>query len=111
MTPDDFRDLALGLPGAVESSHMNHPDFRVGGKIFATIGPDGDWGMVKLRPEEQARLRLEEPDVFAPIPGAWGRRGCTRVQLETASPESVRQALFLAWRSTAPKRLLRELEG
>ena len=111
MTPDDFRALALGLPGAVESSHMSHPDFRVGGKIFASLGPDGDWGMVKLTPEEQARIRIEEPDVFAPMAGAWGRRGYTRVRLEGATRDSVREVLFLAWRSTAPKRMLRELEG
>jgi len=111
MTPDDFRTLALALPGAVERSHMNHPDFRVGGKIFASLGPNSDWGMVKVSPEEQARLRQEDPAAFAPIPGAWGRRGCTRVRLESATRDSVREALFLAWRFTAPKRLLRELEG
>lgn len=111
MTSDDFRALALALPGAVESSHMKHADFRVGGKIFASLGPDGDWGMVKLTPEEQARMRIEEPGVFAPMAGAWGRRGYTRVRLEAASHDSLRHALFLAWQCTAPKRLRREFEG
>jgi hypothetical protein len=108
MSPGEFRSLALGLPGAIEGSHMDHPDFRVGGKIFASLGPDGDWGMVKLTPEQQALLVRDEPGVFAPFAGAWGRRGCTRVVLRTASRDSVRQALLAAWRNTAPPRLLRE---
>jgi hypothetical protein len=109
MTPDEFRSLALSFPGAIEGAHMDHPDFRVGGKIFASLGPDGDWGMVKLTPEEQATTMREGPHVFAPLAGAWGRRGCTKVLLRTASRESVRQALLLAWRGTAPKRMLREI--
>jgi hypothetical protein len=113
MTPDEFRALALSFPGAIEGKHVDHPDFRVGGKIFASLGPDEKWGMVKLTPEEQAMAVREEPRVFAPFPGAWGRRGCTRVVLERASAarEAVRQALLAAWRNTAPKRMLRDLTG
>jgi hypothetical protein len=113
MTPDEFRALALSFPGAVEGKHMDHPDFRVGGKIFAGLGPDGDWGMVKLSPGEQATATREEPQVFVPFPGAWGRRGYTRVlfRMASASTESVRQALLAAWRNTAPKRMLGDLTG
>ena len=75
MTAAKFRSLALSFPEVSESAHMGHPDFRVGGKIFATLGPDEDWGMVKLKPEEQASFLRAEPDVFRPASGAWGRRG------------------------------------
>ena len=70
MTADQFRKLALGLPEASEAAHMGHPDFRVGGKIFATLGPDEDWGMVKLTPDRQAEVMRAEPDVYRPASGA-----------------------------------------
>jgi hypothetical protein len=111
MTPDYFRELALSLPEATESAHMNHPDFRVGGKIFATLGaPDEEHGMVKLKPEEQKLFVRTEPDVFRPVNGAWGRQGCTYVTLAKASEPTVRQALIAAWRNTAPKKLAQELD-
>jgi hypothetical protein len=109
VTTDDFRDLALSLPEAAEEAHMNHPDFRVRGKIFATLWPDGEWGMVKLTPDQQAQFARSEPEVFQPVQGAWGRRGGTKVCLPEASAASVRRALVAAWRNTAPKRLAREL--
>jgi len=111
MTADEFRNLALSLPEASEAAHMGHPDFRVGGKIFATLGPDQELGMVKLTPGEQAIFIRTEPDVFQPVKGAWGRRGCTHVRLERATEPSVRQALMAAWRNTAPKRLAKQLDG
>jgi hypothetical protein len=85
---------------------MGHPDFRVRGKIFATLGPDEDWGMVKLTADQQASFIYTEPDVYQPASGAWGRRGCTIVRLCDANESSVRQALTVAWRNTAPKRLV-----
>src|SRR4051812_22044215 len=97
MTAKQFRKLALGLPEATETAHMGHPDFRVGGKIFATLGPDEDWAMVKLTPEEQARLVHLEPDVYKPASGAWGRGGSTIVQLADADSTTVKEALTLAW--------------
>src|SRR5919204_3484261 len=103
MTADEFRNLALGLPEAVEGAHMGHADFRVRGKIFATLGPDEDWGMVKLTADTQSVFVRSESTVFQPFPGAWGRRGCTRVELAAAKEPSVRQALIAAWRNTAPK--------
>ncbi len=110
MTPQEFRELALSLPEATESAHMGHPDFRVRGKIFATLGPDEFWGMVKLTPEQQGLFVRTEPNVFQPVNGAWGRRGCTHVRLEAATEPSVRQALVAAWRNTAPKRLAEQLD-
>lgn len=110
MTADEFRSLALSLPEATEAAHMGHPDFRIRGKIFATLGPDEDWGMVKLTPDQQTVFIRSEPDVFRPVNGAWGRRGCTYVQLEPATEPSVRQALIEAWKITAPKRLRRQLD-
>src|SRR5213080_4742367 len=109
LTIDGFRRLALSLPDVTEEAHMGHPDFRVRGKIFATLGaPDAEWGMVKLTPEQQAVFVRTEPEVFQPIKGGWGRRGATGVRLGTAIEPSVRQALIAAWRNVAPKRLIQE---
>jgi hypothetical protein len=110
MTADEFRTLALSFPEAVENAHMGHPDFRVLNKIFATLGPNGDWGMVKLTPEQQASFVRLEPQVFKPASGAWGRRGATIVQLDGAEELTVRQALIAAWRNNAPKRLVEQLD-
>lgn len=109
MTAIEFRSLALSLPEAVESSHMEHPDFRVRGKIFATLGhPDESSGMVKLSPDQQAVFIRSAPEVFRPCNGAWGRRGATYVLLHPADDATVRQALTAAWRNTAPKRLVQQ---
>jgi hypothetical protein len=107
VTIEEFRRMALSLPEAEERAHMDHPDFRVGGKIFASLNyPDSGWGMVKLTPMEQEMLVEAEPSVFAPAKGAWGRRGATTVRLAVARKKSVRAALIAAWRNTAPKRLV-----
>jgi hypothetical protein len=104
MTPKEFRKLALGLPEAVESSHMQHPDFRVGGRIFATLGhPNSDWAMVKLTPDEQELFVQLDPKGFEPVPGGWGRQGATRVLLKSAKKAVVRDALRAAWRVRASK--------
>jgi hypothetical protein len=110
MSANEFRSLALGLPESSEGAHMDHPDFRVRGKIFATLGPDEDWGMVKLTPEQQASFMWTDPKVFQPIKGAWGRRGCTQVNLDVAQELTVRQALRAAWRNTAPKELVKQVD-
>ena len=107
MTADEFRSLALSLPEASEQEHMGHPDFRVGGKIFATLGPDEERAMVKLPVDQQKSFVSYDPEVFQPASGAWGRRGSTIVRLSAANELAVRQALIAAWRSTAPKRLVR----
>jgi hypothetical protein len=94
------------MPEAAEGSHMGHPDFRVRGKIFATLGyPDGDWGMVKLTTEQQEAFVSAEPAVFAPVKGGWGRRGATAVRLRGAKTGSLRVALAAAWRNVAPRKL------
>jgi hypothetical protein len=108
MTAAEFRRVALSFPETVEAAHMGHPDFRVKGKIFATLGPDEDWAMVKLTPVHQAQLVRDEPGVFSPASGAWGRWGCTIVKLKPAKKLIVRHALLAAWRNTAPKRLVEE---
>lgn len=112
MTAGEFRRLALNLPETVEATHMAHPDFRVGGKIFATLGyPSGEWGFVKLRPEQQRIFMQAEPEVFVPAKGVWGLRGGTTVRLGAAPKAMVRKALLAAWRNTAPKQLARELDS
>lgn len=97
MTAQQFRKLALSFPDVVESSHMKHPDFRVGGKIFATLSEDNNWGMVKLSPAQQANVVEEYPTMFEAFDNAWGRQGCTRVLLKTARTQQVMAALKDAW--------------
>jgi hypothetical protein len=104
MTADDFRSVALGFPGAVESAHMNHPDFRIGGKVFATLGyPDESWAMVKLTPEQQRSFVQDGPLVFRPWKGVWGERGATNLRLESATKAEARAALETAWRNLGSK--------
>lgn len=108
MTPNDFRQLALSLPEVIESAHMRHPDFRVGGRIFATLGyPDEDSAVVKLTREVQKEFVRNNAGVFKPVKGAWGRQGSTNIYLLAAKVEIVHKALTAAWHNTAPKRLLR----
>jgi hypothetical protein len=104
MTPDDFRRLALALPEASEASRMGHPDFRVHNKIFATLWPKEGRGVVMLTPEQQKILIDLKPAVFAPVPGGWGRRGSTNVNLDIADEISLTSVLLMAWRNKAPKR-------
>jgi hypothetical protein len=106
VTANNFRRMALALPETAENAHMDHPDFRVCGKIFATLGyPAKGWGMVKLTPEQQHYYSKDCPDVFVPVKGAWGRRGATSVHLKAVSKETMERAIATAWRNTAPKRL------
>jgi hypothetical protein len=112
MTPNEFRQIALGFPETAESQHMDHPDFRVRGKIFATMSyPDAAWAMVKLTPEQQEEFVRAEPDVFVPVKGSWGRKGATTVRLKSAKKTSLRSALTAAWCNRAPKALAREFES
>jgi hypothetical protein len=106
VTDQDFRRIALSLPEAEERLHMAHPDFRVGGKIFATLNyPSAGWGMVKLTPEQQREFVIAESAAFTPIKNAWGLKGATNVKLKAVSETELRRALLMAWRGTAPKRL------
>lgn len=104
MSSSRFRRTALALPDAVEGSHQGHADFRVGKRIFATLGyPDDDWGMIKLTPEQQSMLVEAEPDIFRPVPGGWGKHGNTNVRLAKADTTTLKSALAMAWKNVAPK--------
>lgn len=112
MTANEFRKMALSLPETTEASHMNHPDFRVSGKIFASLGyPNRSWGMVKLTPRQQALFVDADPEAFRPVKGAWGRRGGTSVYLRLVTREKLRRALEAAWANTASKRLASRIQG
>jgi len=111
VTAKAFRKFALSFPEATEGSHMGHADFRVRGKIFATLGPKEDWGTVKLPPDEQADLVDEDEGVYLPAKGAWGRGGCTIVRLRDADAKVVQKAMVAAWRKAAPKGLVVEYDA
>jgi hypothetical protein len=102
MTPAQFRRIALGMAGAIEASHMNHPDFRAAnGRIFATLNEDQTRGMAALTPEQQADFIARAPKTFVPAAGAWGRGGSTMIVLKDADPEIVGEAVTAAWRRIA----------
>ena len=108
MNAAGFRKIALRMPEAVEASHFGNPDFRVGGKIFATLALEKQgYGVLLLTPEQQAGMVEDAPNVFSPVSGGWGRKGATRVRLATVTAEVLEGALRLAWRRKAPKRLVR----
>ena len=99
MTPDDFRRIALSLEGAEEGSHMGNVDFRVGGRIFATLASVKDgFGNLMLTPEMQADFVAELPDVFLPVAGGWGRSGATHVRLSAVNQDVLAGALRAAWK-------------
>lgn len=99
--PARLRRMALGMKDVEEGEHMGHPDFRVNGRVFASLHPDGKSGMVKLTPDEQEPFVRDYPSAFAPESGAWGRQGYTRVHLDEAADEALGEALTLAWQTTA----------
>ncbi|MGL9622008.1 MmcQ/YjbR family DNA-binding protein [Bradyrhizobium sp. U531] len=112
MSKARFRKAALALPGVIEGAHHGHTDFRVGKRVFATLGyPDDAWGMVKLTPDQQTLLVDAEPEMFRPVPGAWGKNGSTNVKLAKIDPVTLRSALEMAWRNVAPKLLLASLDA
>ena len=99
MTADQFRQLALKLEGASEGTHMGHPDFRANGKIFATLYPDGERGMVQLTPDQQQDFINADSAAFAPASGAWGRGGSTTVLLALVDEDKLGEAMTLAWQN------------
>jgi hypothetical protein len=104
MTTDDFRRIALSLEGAEESSHMGAPDFRVGGRIFATLASGhAGFGNLMLTPQLQAEFIAAEPGVFLPVSGGWGRMGVTHVRLAAAHEDLLAGALRAAWRIRTKK--------
>lgn len=107
MTGTDFRRIALSMPEAVEGAHFGNADFRVGGRIFATLALEREgYGVLIFTPEQQAGMVQDEPQVFSPVPGGWGRQGSTRVHLGKVKRDVLEGALRTAWRRRAPKRLL-----
>ena len=104
MTVADFRRIALSLEGAEESSHMGSPDFRVGGRIFATLAAQSQgYGNLMLTPEQQAAFVEELPEVFVPIAGGWGRMGATHIRLAKANEDVLSGALRSAWKLRVEK--------
>lgn len=117
MTEASFRKLALALPESTEASHMGHADFRVKGKIFATLPFEGEIdakenvpggvGVLKLTPDQQDEFIHSWPTCFEPVKGAWGHRGYTRVLLRRVTARILTRALETAWMNTAPKSVSR----
>jgi hypothetical protein len=104
MDAGDFRRIALSLEGAEESSHMGSPDFRVGGRIFATLASQRQgYGNLMLTPEQQAGFVEEAPDLFLPVAGGWGRNGATHIRLAVASEDVLAEALRAAWQIRVAK--------
>lgn len=104
MTPADFRRIALSLEGAEQGSHMGSVDFRVGGRIFATLASQAQgYGNLMLTPEQQAAFVEEMPDVFLPVAGGWGRMGATHIRLAAATEDVLTGALQTAWRLRVEK--------
>jgi hypothetical protein len=106
MNASDFRRIALSLPGTEEGSHMGSPDFRVGGRIFATLASQKQgYGNLMLTPEQQADFVAEQPDIFLRVSGGWGRMGATHVRLALANEELLTGALQAAWKIRLGKNL------
>jgi hypothetical protein len=109
MTVAGFRRMALSLPEVSERSHRDHPDFRVSGKIFATLGyPDVSWAMIKLTPAQQKPLVARHPRVFEAVSGGWGLRGATNVRLRYATARLLLPAMRQAWQNSAARRLRKD---
>lgn len=104
MTPEDLRTTALALPEAEENSHVGTTDFRVRNRIFAT-NPEPGRGVAKLTPEQQAMLIATEPAIFYRLPGGWGDKGWTGIDLAACDQTTLKSVLVMAWRNVAPKRL------
>jgi hypothetical protein len=104
MTARDFKRIALSLEGAEEGSHMGAKDFRVGGRIFATLASVREgYGNLMLTPQVQAEFLAERPDLFLPVHGGWGRMGATHIRLAKADEDSLRGALKAAWKLRVEK--------
>src|ERR1700742_3111963 len=104
MTAADFRRIALSLEGAEEGSHMGAADFRVGGRIFATLAAvKQGYGNLMLEPEQQAAFVAEQPEDFLPVAGGWARMGATHVRLSAANEDLLRGALHTAWKLRVEK--------
>ncbi len=101
-----FAAMALSLPEAVQGGHFDVADFRVGGRIFATLRPKDGRAVLNLSPDQQRLLLETSGEIFESVPGSWGHKGWTNVVLASADEETVRHAMTMAWRSVAPRRLI-----
>ena len=108
MLARDFRRIVLGMAGAIEASHMGHPDFRAHGRIFATLNAEETRGVVMLTPEQQQTLLADHAAMFEPAAGAWGRSGSTWINLDAADQDTVGEAVTLAWQNAAAKAATRK---
>ncbi|MBI2690316.1 MAG: MmcQ/YjbR family DNA-binding protein [Acidobacteria bacterium] len=107
MTASGFRKLALKMPEATEGSHFGNADFRIENKIFATLAYEKKgFGVLMLAPEQQQGMIADAPEIFVPVPNAWGKQGATMVKLSAVKPDILESALRTAWLRRAPKRLL-----
>lgn len=106
MNGDDVRALARPLPDVIEGAHRGNPDFRVGGRVLATLWIEEDRLVLRLTPKAQDAFCEAEPDLFQPLDGSWGRRGWTNLDLPDCEEETLREALLAAWRVTAPSDLV-----
>jgi len=112
MSASRFRRVALALPGAVEGAHHGKADFRLGKRIFATLGyPDEAWGTLILSPEQQTMLVDAEPEIFRPVPGGWGKQGSTNVRLAKADAKTLKIALGMAHQNLAQKTAAKSARG
>jgi hypothetical protein len=107
MTPAAFGKLALSLPETEAASHHDVPDYRVANKIFATAGKIDGRAVLRLKPDQQQMLCEAEPDMFHPVQNAWGRKGWTNLVLAKTDAKTAKSALTMAWRNTAPKKILK----
>lgn len=107
ISPAQYHDIALSLPHAAQGSHFEAMDFRVGGKIFATWREDKRQAVVKLTSDDQTLMLETMPGVLARLPGGWGLKGWTKLNLDAANEDEVRHVLTVAWRTVAPKKLLK----
>jgi hypothetical protein len=107
MTPQDYCELALSMPEAEQSSHVDVTDFRVKQKIFATLREIDNRAVIKLTPADQKLMMETSPSIFEPIKGSWGERGWTRVHLEQADSDIVRHAIGIAWRTVTPQSVVK----
>ena len=108
LTQAEFRKFALSMTEAEEGRHFENTDFRVRGKIFATLRPTDGRAVLKLAPAEQSLLMEVHPGLFEPVPGSWGMKGWTRISLESADAATALHAMTLAWCNVAPKALRRQ---
>ena len=107
ISPAAYRAIALSMPHAAQGSHFEAVDFRVANRIFATWREDRQQAVVKLTPEDQAMMMETMPGVLSRLPGGWGLKGWTKLHLDAASEEEVRHAMTVAWRTVAPRKLLK----